>query len=487
MPEIALTPAIAALFRDDVRRPRRHPAQRPLRRRAPRSVAPHPPRRRGRRRRHADPRCSRRSERIGLIVVDEEHDGSYKQEEIPRYNGSRRGDRPRPARQALIVLGSATPSIETYHHAMIGKHERVVLARRVLDRPLADVKIVDMREEFAAEGPDVILSRASARRDPDAAGAPRTVARAPQPPRVRDRRLLPPMRRHASIARTAACPSSCTARATPAARAATTATTPSGCRKPVRCARARTRSGRDWDRACRGRSESARPVGAGRTARPRRHSASRRARVTAGALSRRRDRCARRHSDDCQRSRLPAGHARRRGVGRRRPRPRGLSSVGADLSAAHRRSRVGPAAATKPGEAIIQTLYPGITASSLPANRIIRPSTNANCNSGARCAIRPSCRSSTPSSAPARFSQAMDDAAGSRPARAGRGCAWRFSRAGPGAAAARKATRRGYARASAGEGNESEGDSASRCEAALAGRPDVQRRAVVDIDPLSVL
>src|SRR5438874_5864911 len=98
-------------------------------------------------------------ERIGLIVVDEEHDASYKQEEIPRYNGRDvaivRGRRA----GALVVLGSATPSMESYHNAIAGKYDRVVLERRVLDRPLAAVTVVDMREEYAADGPDVILSR----------------------------------------------------------------------------------------------------------------------------------------------------------------------------------------------------------------------------------------------------------------------------------------------------------------------------------------
>jgi primosomal protein N' (replication factor Y) len=97
---------------------------------------------------------------VGLIVVDEEHDASYKQEESPRYNGRDvaivRGQRA----GALVVLGSATPSMESYANATSGKYERVVLERRVLDRPLASVTVVDMREEFAAEGPDVILSRA---------------------------------------------------------------------------------------------------------------------------------------------------------------------------------------------------------------------------------------------------------------------------------------------------------------------------------------
>ncbi|MBI3401910.1 MAG: primosomal protein N' [Acidobacteria bacterium] len=99
-------------------------------------------------------------ERVGLIVVDEEHDGSYKQEESPRYNGRDVAIVRAQRAGALVVLGSATPSMESYHRAMTGKYERIVLERRVLDRPLAAVTVVDMREEYAAEGPDVILSRA---------------------------------------------------------------------------------------------------------------------------------------------------------------------------------------------------------------------------------------------------------------------------------------------------------------------------------------
>jgi len=98
-------------------------------------------------------------DRLGLIIVDEEHDSSYKQEEAPRYHGRDvavvRGQR----EGALVVLGSATPSMETYQHAESGKYARVALTRRVLDRPLADVRLVDMREEYASEGPDVVVSR----------------------------------------------------------------------------------------------------------------------------------------------------------------------------------------------------------------------------------------------------------------------------------------------------------------------------------------
>jgi primosomal protein N' (replication factor Y) len=99
-------------------------------------------------------------EGVGLIIVDEEHDASYKQEESPRYHARDvaivRGQRA----NALVVLGSATPALESYHHATTGKYERIVLERRVLDRPLAAVTVVDMRQEYAAEGPDVVLSRA---------------------------------------------------------------------------------------------------------------------------------------------------------------------------------------------------------------------------------------------------------------------------------------------------------------------------------------
>ena len=97
-------------------------------------------------------------DRLGLIVVDEEHDGSYKQEETPRYNGRDVAVvRAREAR-ALVVLGSATPAMESSYNAAAGRYRHVVLSRRVLDRPLASVRIVDLREEYATAGPDVVVS-----------------------------------------------------------------------------------------------------------------------------------------------------------------------------------------------------------------------------------------------------------------------------------------------------------------------------------------
>ena len=97
-------------------------------------------------------------EQLGLIVVDEEHDGSYKQDESPRYHGRDAAIVLGRQADALVVLGSATPSMESYHNATVGRYERIVLPYRVLERPLPTVHIVDMRTEMAAQGADAILS-----------------------------------------------------------------------------------------------------------------------------------------------------------------------------------------------------------------------------------------------------------------------------------------------------------------------------------------
>lgn len=96
----------------------------------------------------------------GLIVVDEEHDTSYKQDELPRYNGRDVAVMRGQQAGALVVLGSATPSLESYANARAGRYTLVTMDRRILDRPLASVRIVNMREELAESGPDVVLSRA---------------------------------------------------------------------------------------------------------------------------------------------------------------------------------------------------------------------------------------------------------------------------------------------------------------------------------------
>ena len=95
----------------------------------------------------------------GLIVVDEEHDTSYKQDETPRYHGRDVAIMRAQSAGALVVLGSATPTLESYANAQSGRYTLVTLDRRVLDRPLAEVQIVNMRDEFAEEGAEVVLSK----------------------------------------------------------------------------------------------------------------------------------------------------------------------------------------------------------------------------------------------------------------------------------------------------------------------------------------
>ena len=85
---------------------------------------------------------------VGLIIVDEEQEGSYKQEETPRYNGRDVAIVRAKLEGALALLGSATPSLETYHHARSGKYDLLTIASRVADRSLAEVEVVDLRAEF---------------------------------------------------------------------------------------------------------------------------------------------------------------------------------------------------------------------------------------------------------------------------------------------------------------------------------------------------
>ena len=85
---------------------------------------------------------------LGLIVVDEEHDGSYKQEETPRYNGRDVAIVRAQGAGACVVLGSATPSLESRYNAERGKYTLLELPGRVQDRPLPTVELIDMRQEF---------------------------------------------------------------------------------------------------------------------------------------------------------------------------------------------------------------------------------------------------------------------------------------------------------------------------------------------------
>jgi primosomal protein N' (replication factor Y) len=87
-------------------------------------------------------------ENLGLIIVDEEQETSYKQEETPRYHGRDTAVYRARLEGAVALLGSATPSLETYHNARDGQYHLLELTARVADRPLAEVRVVDLREEF---------------------------------------------------------------------------------------------------------------------------------------------------------------------------------------------------------------------------------------------------------------------------------------------------------------------------------------------------
>ncbi|MGE5506925.1 MAG: primosomal protein N' [Chitinophagales bacterium] len=97
-------------------------------------------------------------QRLGLIVVDEEHEATYKQEDTPRYHAREVALARGRAEGALVVLGSATPAVETAFRAEQGEFLLVTLADRPLGRPLPQVRVVDMRAELAA-GNREIFSR----------------------------------------------------------------------------------------------------------------------------------------------------------------------------------------------------------------------------------------------------------------------------------------------------------------------------------------
>ncbi len=85
---------------------------------------------------------------LGLIVVDEEHDQSYKQQDTPRYNGRDVAIVRARAAGACVVLGSATPSLESRYNVERGKYRLIELPERIEQRPLPEVELIDMRVEF---------------------------------------------------------------------------------------------------------------------------------------------------------------------------------------------------------------------------------------------------------------------------------------------------------------------------------------------------
>ncbi len=96
---------------------------------------------------------------LGLVIVDEEHDGSYKQGEAPRYNGRDVAIVRARSAAAVVVVGSATPGIETRANTENGKYQRLVMPHRIMRRPLPTVQVVDMRQEFTETGKNLLFSR----------------------------------------------------------------------------------------------------------------------------------------------------------------------------------------------------------------------------------------------------------------------------------------------------------------------------------------
>jgi primosomal protein N' (replication factor Y) (superfamily II helicase) len=96
---------------------------------------------------------------LALIIVDEEHDASYKQEETPRYHARDVAVMRAKMSNAVVVLGSATPSLESYFNATKNKYALIELPDRVEQRPLPEVEIVDMRLEFQETGREQVISR----------------------------------------------------------------------------------------------------------------------------------------------------------------------------------------------------------------------------------------------------------------------------------------------------------------------------------------
>jgi primosomal protein N' (replication factor Y) (superfamily II helicase) len=96
---------------------------------------------------------------LAVIIVDEEHDSSYKQEETPRYHARDIAVMRAKMANAVVVLGSATPSLESYFNAKKNKYALVELPDRVEQRPLPEVEIIDMRQEFQETGHEQVISR----------------------------------------------------------------------------------------------------------------------------------------------------------------------------------------------------------------------------------------------------------------------------------------------------------------------------------------
>ena len=97
--------------------------------------------------------------RLGLIIIDEEHESSYKSETVPRYHARETAIERAKMCGAQVVLGSATPSVESYYRAQAGEYELLELRHRVADKPLPQVTVADLREELRRGNRSILSGR----------------------------------------------------------------------------------------------------------------------------------------------------------------------------------------------------------------------------------------------------------------------------------------------------------------------------------------
>lgn len=98
-------------------------------------------------------------DRLGLIIIDEEHETSYKSETIPRYHARETAIERARQNNASVVLGSATPSLESFYHAQNGTYELLELTQRVQEKPLPSCEVIDLREELKNGNRSILSER----------------------------------------------------------------------------------------------------------------------------------------------------------------------------------------------------------------------------------------------------------------------------------------------------------------------------------------
>ncbi len=96
---------------------------------------------------------------LGIIIIDEEHEGTYKNENVPRYHAREVAIKRAELSDAIVVMGSATPSVESYFAAEHGRYQLYTLEKRATGRGLPDVEIVDLRDELASGNRSMVSRR----------------------------------------------------------------------------------------------------------------------------------------------------------------------------------------------------------------------------------------------------------------------------------------------------------------------------------------